>query len=122
MQLSDKALARLSKINPETLPLVRGKRRFGVPVADVGKFIGVGLNYSDHAAEAKMAIPQEPILFMKAISCLSGANDPIMLSKNSRKTDWEVELGVVIGMKTRYIAEKNALQRVAGYCVVNDVS
>lgn len=121
-QLSDKALAKLSRLNPLTLPLVRGKPRFGVPVAQVGKFIAIGLNYSDHAAEAGMAIPKEPIVFMKAISCLSGPDDPIMLPKNSTKTDWEVELGVVIGTKAQYVAEKNALQYVAGYCVVNDVS
>ena len=121
-QLSDKSLAKLAKINPQTLPLVRGNPRKGVPVAYVGKFIGIGLNYSDHAAEAGMAIPKEPIVFMKATSCLSGPDDPIMLPKGSKKTDWEVELGVVIGKLTRSINEKDALAHVAGYCVVNDVS
>lgn len=121
-QLSDKALARLAKINPLKLPLVKGKPRFGVPVAQVGKFIGIGLNYSDHAAEAGMPIPKEPIMFMKATTCLSGANDPVMLPKNSKKSDWEVELGIVIGTQAQYVSEKNALLHVAGYCVVNDLS
>lgn len=121
-QLADKVLARIAKVKPETLPLVRGKPRFGVPVAGIGKFIGIGLNYSDHAAEAGMAIPKEPIIFMKATTSLSGADDPIMLPKGSKKTDWEVELGVVIGSVARYVSEKDALNYVAGYCVVNDVS
>src|ERR1035437_6067387 len=121
-QLSDKALAKLSKLNPAKLPWVRGKPRFGVPIAQTGKFIGIGLNYSDHAAEAGMPIPTEPIVFLKATSCLSGADDPIMLPKGSAKSDWEVELGVIIGTKAQYVSEKSALQYVAGYCVVNDVS
>jgi 2,4-diketo-3-deoxy-L-fuconate hydrolase len=87
-QLSDKWLKKLAKLNPQSLPAVRGKPRWGVPVAHVGKFIAIGLNYSDHAAEAGMPIPKEPIVFMKATSCLSGADDPIMLPKGSRKTDW----------------------------------
>lgn len=122
VQLSSKELARLSRINPSALPPVRGKPRFGVPIADIGKFVAIGLNYSDHAAETGMAAPKEPILFTKAISCLCGANDPIMLPKGSLKTDWEVELGVVIGAQARYVSDKDALQHVAGYCVVNDVS
>jgi 2-keto-4-pentenoate hydratase/2-oxohepta-3-ene-1,7-dioic acid hydratase in catechol pathway len=121
-QLSDKVLRKLAKLNPQTLPLVRGKPRWSVPVSHVGKFIAIGLNYSDHAAEAGMPIPKEPIIFMKATSCLSGADDPIMLPKGSRKTDWEVELGIVIGTTARYVSEKDALNHVAGYCVVNDVS
>lgn len=121
-QLSNKVLARLAKLKPETLPLVRGKPRWGVPIAHVGKFIGIGLNYSDHAAEAGMPAPKEPIVFMKADTSLSGANDPIMLPKGSKKSDWEVELGVVIGSIARSVSEKNALEHVAGYCVVNDVS
>ena len=121
-QLSDKALAKLAKIDPASLPAVRGKPRFGVPLTGVGKFIAIGLNYSDHAAEAGMAIPKEPIVFMKATSCLSGPNDPVMLPKGSKKSDWEVELGVVIGSTARYVSEKDALRHVAGYCVVNDVS
>ena len=121
-QLSDKVLKKLAKLNPQTLPLVRGKPRWAVPVSHVGKFIAIGLNYYDHAAEAGMPIPKEPIIFMKATSCLSGADDPIMLPKGSRKTDWEVELGIVIGTTARYVSEKDALNHVAGYCVVNDVS
>lgn len=121
-QLSDKTLAKLARIKPETLPHVRGKPRWGVPIAGVGKFIGIGLNYSDHAAEAGMAIPKEPIIFMKATTSLSGADDPIVLPKGSKKADWEVELGVVIGTVARYVSEKEALNHVAGYCVVNDVS
>ena len=121
-QLSDKWLARLARIKPVSLPLVRGNPRRGVPVAQVGKFIGIGLNYSDHAQEAGLALPKEPIIFMKATSSLCGPDDPIMLPKGSTKTDWEVELGVVIGTVARSVSEKNALSHVAGYCVVNDVS
>lgn len=121
-QLSPKTLTRLAKLSPERLPAVRGKPRFGVPVAGIGKFIAIGLNYSDHAAEAGMPLPTEPVIFMKAVSCLSGANDPIMLPKGSGKTDWEVELGIVIGAKAQYVTQKEALQCIAGYCVVNDVS
>lgn len=121
-ELSDKVLKRLAKIDPATLPLVRGKPRIGVPVAGIGKFIGIGLNYSDHAAEAGMPIPKEPIVFMKATSSLSGPHDPVMLPRGAKKGDWEVELGVVIGTLARSVSEKDALQHVAGYCVVNDVS
>jgi 2-keto-4-pentenoate hydratase/2-oxohepta-3-ene-1,7-dioic acid hydratase in catechol pathway len=121
-QLSEKVLTKLAKLNPQQLPLVRGNPRRGVPVAQVGKFIAIGLNYSDHAAEAGMPLPKEPIIFMKATTSLSGADDPLMLPKGSKKTDWEVELGVVIGKQARYVSEKEALQHVAGYCVVNDVS
>lgn len=121
-QLSDKALAKLAKLQQDTLPLVRGNPRFGVPLAQIGKFIAIGLNYADHAAESGLPKPAEPIIFMKAISCLSGPDDPIMLPKGSKKTDWEVELGVVIGSKAQSVTEKDALQYVAGYCVVNDVS
>lgn len=121
-QLSAKSLNRLGRLKPASLPLVRGKPRFGVPIAQVGKFIGIGLNYSDHAAEAGMPVPSEPIVFMKAITSLSGANDPVVLPRDSRKSDWEVELGVVIGTMARYVTQKDALQYVAGYCIVNDVS
>ncbi|WP_136419930.1 fumarylacetoacetate hydrolase family protein [Herbaspirillum sp. ST 5-3] len=121
-QLSAKALAKLAKLDTAKLPLVRGTPRWGVPVAGVGKFIGIGLNYSDHAAEAGMPLPKEPIVFMKATTSLSGANDPVMLPKGSKKSDWEVELGVVIGTVARSVSEKDALNHVAGYCVVNDVS
>ncbi|MGE5649848.1 MAG: fumarylacetoacetate hydrolase family protein [Bacillota bacterium] len=121
-QLSAKSLARLARLDARKLPLVRGKPRWGVPVSRVSKFVAIGLNYSDHAAEAGMAIPKEPIVFLKAPSSLSGADDPIMLPKGSKKTDWEVELGIVIGTRARVVSEKEALQYVAGYCVVNDVS
>jgi 2,4-didehydro-3-deoxy-L-rhamnonate hydrolase len=121
-QLSAKSLARLAKVKSAGLPLVRGKVRFGVPVSGISKFICIGLNYSDHAAEAGMPIPKEPIIFMKAVSCLSGANDPVMLPKGSQKSDWEVELGVVIGTMARHVSERSALDHVAGYCIVNDVS
>ena len=120
--LSDKALRKLARVDYKTLPLVRGNPRFGVPVRGIGKFIGIGLNYADHAAEAGLPEPKEPVVFMKATSCLSGADDPIMLPQGSKKTDWEVELGVVIGTRAQYVSEADALKYVAGYCVVNDVS
>ena len=120
--LSDKALARLARLKTERLPLVRGTKRFGPPLAGVGKFVAIGLNYADHAAEAGMPIPKEPIIFMKATSCIVGPDDDVMLPKGSKKTDWEVELGVVIGTRARYVSQKDALAHVAGYCVVNDVS
>ena len=121
-QLGDAALAKLQRLNPEKLPLVKGKPRLGSPVAGVGKFIAIGLNYADHAAESGMALPAEPVVFMKATSCIQGANDPVMLPKGSKKTDWEVELGVVIGTRARYVSQKDALTHVAGYCTVNDIS
>lgn len=121
-QLGAAALARLRKLNPAKLPLVRGKPRFGCPVAQVGKFIAIGLNYADHAAESGVPIPKEPVVFMKATSCIQGPNDPVMLPRGSVKTDWEVELGVVIGTRARYVSMKDALEHVAGYAVINDVS
>jgi 2-keto-4-pentenoate hydratase/2-oxohepta-3-ene-1,7-dioic acid hydratase in catechol pathway len=121
-QLGDAALARLQRLNPDKLPLVKGKPRLGSPVQGVGKFIAIGLNYADHAAESGMPIPAEPIVFMKATSCIQGGNDPVMLPKGSVKTDWEVELGVVIGMRARYVTQKDALKHVAGYCTINDLS
>ena len=121
-QLSDAALAKIAKLNPAKLPLVKGKPRMGSPVANVGKFIAIGLNYADHAAESGLPIPAEPVVFMKAISCIQGPNDPIMLPKGSKKTNWEVELGVVIGTQARYVSQKEALNFVAGYCTINDIS
>jgi 2-keto-4-pentenoate hydratase/2-oxohepta-3-ene-1,7-dioic acid hydratase in catechol pathway len=121
-QLGEAALARIRKTNPAKLPLVRGKPRMGCPIANIGKFIAIGLNYSDHAAEAGMPIPKEPIVFMKATSCIQGPDDAVMLPKNSVKSDWEVELGIVIGTTARYVSKKDALSFVAGFCVVNDVS
>jgi 2,4-diketo-3-deoxy-L-fuconate hydrolase len=120
--LSERTLRKLAKIDPKTLPLVRGTPRLGTPVSGVGKFIGIGMNYADHAAETGSPVPSEPIFFMKAISCLSGPDDPVVLPKGSKKTDWEVELGVVIGTRAQYVGEAEALSHVAGYCVVNDVS
>ncbi|MFL6694723.1 MAG: fumarylacetoacetate hydrolase family protein [Ramlibacter sp.] len=121
-QLGEAALARIRKANPAKLPLVRGKPRMGCPIANVGKFVAIGLNYSDHAAESGMPIPKEPIVFMKATSSIQGPDDAVMLPKNSVKSDWEVELGIVIGTTARYVSKKDALSYVAGYCVVNDVS
>ncbi len=121
-QLGDAALARLRKLKTDSLPLVRGKPRLGCPVAGTGKFVAIGLNYADHAAEANLPLPKEPIIFMKATSCMQGAHDDVMLPKGSVKTDWEVELGIVIGTRARYVSQKAALDHVAGYCVVNDVS
>ncbi len=120
--LAPRVLARMAQLGFDRFPLVRGERRFGVPIAGVGKFLGVGLNYADHAAETGMPVPKEPVLFMKAVSCLNGPDDDIMLPRGSGKTDWEVELGVVIGSTARYVAEADALGHVAGYCIVNDVS
>ena len=121
-QLNDAALARLRRLKPQSLALVPGKPRLGAPVANIGKFIAIGLNYADHAAEAGMPIPKEPVMFTKAISCIQGPNDPVMLPKGSVKTDWEAELGVVIGQRARYVSQKEALNYVAGYCAVNDIS
>ena len=121
-QLSPSQLKKLGKLNTSKLPAVRGKPRMGCPVAGIGKFIAIGLNYSDHAAEAGMPIPKEPIVFMKATSCIVGPNDDVMLPKGSVKTDWEVELGIVIGTKAQYVSQKDALGFVAGYTLVNDVS
>lgn len=120
--LSPEGLARLAGLDPAALPAVSGDVRYGVPVASVGKFIAIGLNFADHAAESNMPLPPEPIVFMKATSCLQGPDDPVMLPRGSEKTDWEVELGVVIGTRARYVDEADALGHVAGYCVVNDVS
>ena len=121
-QLGQVGLARIRKANPARLPAVRGNPRFGCPIAHVPKFIAIGLNYADHAAEAGAPIPAEPIIFMKATSCIQGPNDPVMLPRGSVKTDWEVELGVVIGTRARYVPMNKALAYVAGYTVVNDVS
>jgi 2,4-diketo-3-deoxy-L-fuconate hydrolase len=120
--LGASSMRSLAKLDCATLPPVAGQPRLGVPVAGVRKFIAVGLNYADHAAEAGLPVPAEPVLFTKAISCLSGPNDDVMLPQGSRKSDWEVELGVVIGSRARYVEEADALSHVAGYCVINDVS
>lgn len=115
-------LARIASIDPQSLPEVIGPQRFGVPFTGTRKFLAIGLNYADHAAESNMPIPTEPILFTKAISCIQGPDDDIMLPKDSVKTDWEVELGVVIGSVARYVDEADALKYVAGYLTINDVS
>jgi len=121
-QLSDKVLAKLAKLKTDKLPLVKGKPRMGCPVANVRKFIAIGLNYADHAAESNLPVPKEPIVFMKATSCIQGPNDEVMLPKGSVKTDWEVELGIVIGKHASYVSQKEAFDYVAGYCTINDVS
>jgi 2-keto-4-pentenoate hydratase/2-oxohepta-3-ene-1,7-dioic acid hydratase in catechol pathway len=121
-QLSDKVLAKLAKLKTDKLPLVKGKPRMGCPVANVRKFIAIGLNYADHAAESNLPVPKEPIVFMKATSCIQGPNDDVMLPKGSVKTDWEVELGIVIGKHASHVSQKEALDHVAGYCTINDVS
>ncbi len=119
--LSPDALAELAALDPTTLPLAEAQR-LGMPWTGVGKIVAIGLNYADHAAEANMPIPSEPIVFLKATSSLNGPNDPVMLPRESVKTDWEVELGVVIGTRAQDVPPATALDYVAGYCVVNDVS
>jgi 2,4-diketo-3-deoxy-L-fuconate hydrolase len=120
--VTPKGLARLAALKSDELPVVSGNPRLGVPVKGIGKFIAIGLNYADHAQEAKLPIPAEPPMFTKAISCLSGPNDEVMLPKDSLKSDWEVELGIIIGRTTRYVSEEGALDAVAGYVLANDVS
>lgn len=115
-------LQRLREIDPQSLPELPSDLRIGPCVGHVGKFICVGLNYADHAAESGLGVPKEPVIFMKATSAICGPNDDIIIPRNSRKTDWEVELGVVIGREARYVDEADALDHVAGYCVINDLS
>lgn len=115
-------LSPLRALDPEALPLVEGTPRIGACVGQVGKFIGIGLNYADHAAEAGLQVPPEPIVFSKFTSCICGPDDSILIPRGSEKTDWEVELGIVIGRPARYITEDQAMNHVAGFCVVNDVS
>ena len=120
--LSASGLTKLRKLKPEKLPLVRGTPRLGPCVGDVGNFIAIGLNYSDHAAEAGMPIPKEPIIFNKAPTCICGANDDTIIPRESSKLDWEVELGIVIGKRARYLERNKAKDAIAGYFVSNDVS
>jgi 2,4-didehydro-3-deoxy-L-rhamnonate hydrolase len=120
--LRPSALARLRQIDPADLPRVDGRPRIGPCVGRVGKFLCVGLNYSDHAAETNATVPAEPIVFMKATSSIIGPNDDVAIPRGSQKTDWEVELGVVIGEPAKYVSEADALSHVAGYCVINDLS
>ena len=115
-------LVALSNIDVETLPVVEGSVRIGAPVAEVGKIIGIGLNYADHAAETGAELPEEPIMFTKAVTALNGPNDPVILPKGASKGDWEVELAISIGRKTQYILQAEALSHIAGYAVINDVS
>ena len=121
-ELSPRGLKMLGKLKADSLPLVNGHPRYGVPYVGIGKFVAIGLNYSDHAKEAGMAIPPEPIVFMKATTCISGPNDDVIQPKNSTKLDWEIELGIVIGTQAKYVSEADALSHVAGYAIVNDVS
>jgi 2-keto-4-pentenoate hydratase/2-oxohepta-3-ene-1,7-dioic acid hydratase in catechol pathway len=121
-EISPRQLKTLSKLKPETLPLVNSAPRMGVPYVGIGKFIAIGLNYSDHAKEAGLSVPSEPIVFMKATTCINGPSDDVIQPKKSTKLDWEIELGVVIGTQAKYVSEADALTHVAGYCIVNDVS
>jgi len=120
--ISPKGLAKLRRIRAESLPLVRGNPRFGVPYTGISKIVAIGLNYRDHAAEANLPIPSEPLVFMKATTSITGPNDDVMQPKGSTQLDWEAELGVVIGCKAQYVSEEKALDYVAGYTIVNDVS
>jgi 2-keto-4-pentenoate hydratase/2-oxohepta-3-ene-1,7-dioic acid hydratase in catechol pathway len=120
--LSPKSLAKIAKAKVDRLPLARGNPRLGPCVGNVRNFIAIGLNYADHAAEAGLTLPKEPIVFIKAATCICGPNDDTMMPKDSTKLDYEVELGVVIGQRARYLSKKNAMDVVAGYCLANDVS
>jgi 2-keto-4-pentenoate hydratase/2-oxohepta-3-ene-1,7-dioic acid hydratase in catechol pathway len=120
--LSPDSLKKLAGTKADSLPLVEGSPRMGVPVKGISKYVAIGLNYSDHAKEAGMAVPTEPIIFMKALSCICGPNDDTVQPKNSTKLDWEVELTIVIGRRTQCVSEDRALDYVAGYCLANDVS
>ena len=121
-EISPASLKKLSGVKPQTLPLVSGSPRFGVPYTGIGKFVAIGLNYSDHAKEAGLPLPSEPVVFLKATTCINGPNDDIVQPRKSTKLDWEVELAVVIGTRVRYVTEAEALRHAAGYCIVNDVS
>ena len=120
--LGDDSIAKLRALDPATLPAVQGNPRIGACVGDIGKFMCIGLNYADHAAETGADIPEHPILFMKANSAITGPNDDVVMPRGSATTDWEVELGVVIGKAAKYVSEEEALDYVAGYCLCNDVS
>jgi 2-keto-4-pentenoate hydratase/2-oxohepta-3-ene-1,7-dioic acid hydratase in catechol pathway len=120
--LTPTGLSELAALDVAMLPVIEGSPRYGCPINGVSKFIAVGLNFADHAAESNLPIPEEPVLFTKAVSCLQGPNDPVMIPRGSEKTDWEVELGVVIGSRASYVTEAEALDYVAGYVLINDVS
>ncbi|MCF8150099.1 MAG: fumarylacetoacetate hydrolase family protein [Burkholderiaceae bacterium] len=121
-EISAAGQRRLRALNPQSLPIVRGKPRLGVPFTGISKIVGIGLNYRAHALEANMPIPAEPVMFMKATTSITGPNDPILMPIGSSKLDWEAELGIVIGRETRHVAESRALERVAGYCLFHDVT
>ena len=121
-QLSPKSLAKLAKVKTAKLPVVRGNPRYGVPFTGATKFVAIGLNYTDHAAETGNALPKEPIIFHKTLTCMQGPNDDVMMPKGSTKTDWEIELGIVIGTRACNVSKKEALNHVAGYVLCNDVS
>jgi len=121
-ELSPDSLRKLAKIELQDLPLVQSEPRLGPPFVGTRQFLAIGLNYSDHAHESGMEIPKEPVVFTKAVSCIQGPYDPVVIPRHSQKTDWEVELGVVIGSRASYISESDALRHIAGYCVVNDLS
>jgi 2-keto-4-pentenoate hydratase/2-oxohepta-3-ene-1,7-dioic acid hydratase in catechol pathway len=121
-ELGKEGLAKLATIDPASLPLVEGDVRYGACVSGTRQFIAIGTNFADHAAESNLPVPEEPVVFQKWVSCIQGPNDPVTIPKDSKKTDWEVELGVVIGTAASYVDEANALDHVAGYCVINDVS
>lgn len=120
--LSPESLDAIARTDAATLPVVDGEPRLGPPVAGTGKFICIGLNYADHAAESGMEVPPEPVIFMKATSAICGPNDPIVIPRGSEKTDWEVELAVIIGKRAKYVSEADAMEHVAGYAITNDVS
>ena len=120
--LSKPSLAKLAAIDPASLPLVEDGVRYGACVGGTRQFIAIGTNFADHAAESNLPVPEEPVVFQKWISCIQGPNDPVTIPRDSKKTDWEVELGVVIGTEANYVSEADALDHVAGYCVINDVS
>lgn len=120
--VSPAGLAKLAALDPASLPRVQGEHRIGPCVARPLNFVCIGLNYADHAAESNMPVPKEPIFFLKSLSAYCGPNDDVMIPRGSVKTDWEVELGIVIGSQARYVSESDAMNHVAGYCVINDVS
>jgi 2-keto-4-pentenoate hydratase/2-oxohepta-3-ene-1,7-dioic acid hydratase in catechol pathway len=121
-QLGVEALSKLAAIDPASLPLIAEPGRYGTPLTGTRKFIAIGLNFADHAAESNLPIPEEPVVFTKAVSCIQGPNDPVVIPRGSTKTDWEVELGIVIGTRASYVEQADALDHVAGYLLVNDVS
>ena len=121
-EISPAGLAKLAAIDPASLPLVEGNPRYGACVTGTRHFVAIGLNYADHAAESNLPIPEEPVVFQKWVSCIQGPNDPVIIPRDSKKTDWEVELGVIIGTRASYVEEADALSHVAGYCVIDDIS